>query len=348
MSEQPSAFDRAANWDEVSEAVSRTIEANLPLPATLRALAADLADKKAASLLKRIAARIERGESVESVFSQLGSGRSRVAYLLRAASLTSQPAAMLNRFVGMTEDYIQGLRNIRTALSYPLLCLTVAIFGALVLTIGWLLPGSRDFVQIQQEFQTNSAIDFRLRLMVVGNLVSILIGLVVWVIGLLIVLGPVRMSRWSLTYRLPILGRYYGYLNLVLFARLMEQLTQSGVSMSKALTTVAMLIPWPRLRRAASDAATKTGESSEFEDIVRNDRRFPATLRTFLTHPGNRLAIASRFAAAADYYESQARSLWNALPLVLIVFVILGLLLVWVSYAVPVMIWISWIRLLAG
>ena len=348
MSEQPSAFNRAANWDQVSEAVSRTIEASLPLPATLRALAADLTDRKAASLLKRIAARIERGESVESVFSRLGSGRSRVAYLLRAASLTSQPAEMLNRFIGLTEDYIQGLRNIRTALAYPLLCLTVAIFGAVVFTVGWLLPGTQDFISMNREFEVNSTIDGRLRLMLAGNLVSILVGLVVWGVGLLIALGPVRLSRWSLTYRLPILGRYYSYLNLVMFARLMEQLTQSGASMSKALGTVAMLIFWPRLRRAVNDAAAKTAESSAFEDVVQNDRRFPATLRTFLTHPGNKLVISSRFAAAADYYENQARSLWNALPLVLIGFVVWGLLLVWVSYAVPVMMWISWIRVLSG
>ncbi len=156
------------------------------------------------------------------------------------------------------------------------------------------------------------------------------------------------MSRWSLTYQLPILGRYYAYLNIGLFARMMEHLTQSGVEMSKALEAVGGLVSWPRLRRALKEAAAKAAKSTTFDEIVRNDRRFPATLRTFLTQSGNRLSLSARFAAAADFFEDRARSLWHAAPALLLLFAILGLILLWMTYAVPLMMWIYWIRLLSG
>ena len=349
MGNQPLDFEPGANWDVISDALGRTVEANLPLPTTLRALAADLDDRRTASALKRIAARIERGESLDAIFSKEKSTKSRpVGQLLHAASLTPQPSETLNRFVTIMEDYTSNLRNLRTALSYPFLCLTLALFGAFVISAGWLLPNARDIVAMEEELSLTQPVRLRIELMWAGNLVSLLIGIHVWGIGLLIILGPVRMSRFSLTYQLPMLGRYYAYLNLSLFAKVMAHLTQSGVELSKALEAVAGLVSYPRLRRALKEAAAKAAESATFDEIVRTDQRFPATLRTFVTQSGSKLSLSDRFLAAADFFEDRARALWHAAPVLLMVFAILGLIMLWMTYAIPLMMWIYWIQLLSG
>lgn len=343
MANHPSGVDRGGGWDVVADAISRTMDARLPLPATLRALAADLNDKRSASLLKKIAARIDRGESLEAAFSQFGSRKTMMGRLLHAASLTPQPAEMMSRFVGLIDDYMQSLRNIRVVLAYPLICLTLVIFGAIVLTISWFFPMTREAVSVANEFEVESN-----QLLLAGNLISVVLGLLIWAIGSLIVLGPISISRWALVYQLPIVGRYYGSLNLALFARLMEHLTQAGVGISQALAVAARLVSWPRLRRALNEAAEQTSQSSTLEEVVANDHRFPATLRAFLNHSGNKLTLSARFAAAGDFFEQQARSRCYAMPFLLLPLVIFGLLLVWLCYAVPIMLWISWLRLLSG
>jgi len=348
MADHPSDFDRGGSWDVVSDAISRTMDAKLPLPATLRALAADLNDRRSASLLKRIAARIERGESLESILSQFESRKTMMGRLLHATSLTSQPAEMISRFVGLINDYIQSLRNIRVVLAYPLICLMLVVFGAVVLTAGWLVPATRDADAVAREFDAGGINAAMFQLLLAGDLISIALGFLIWAIGLLIVLGPIRISRWSLVYQLPIIGRYYGSLNLALFARLMEHLTQAGVGTSQALEAAAMLVSWPRLRRAVNEAAERTSQSSTLEEAVADDQRFPATLRAFLTHPGNKLTLSARFATAGDFFEQQARSHCYAMPFLLLPFVIFGLLLVWGCYAIPIIMWISWIRVLSG
>lgn len=348
MADDLSNTDQGGNWDVVSAAIGRTMEARLPLPATLRALAADLADRRSAALLKRIAARIERGETLESTFSHLSPRKTLTARLLHAASLTPQPAEMMSRFVGLLDNYIHALRNLRVFIAYPLICLTLALFGAFVLTISWLIPATDVFADIVSEFGFESSGVVRFQLLVAGELASLLVGLCIWVVGFVVVLCPVRASRYSLIYYLPILGRYYGYLNLVMAARFMELLTRAEVGISKSLAAAAMLVHWPTLRRALNDAAQRTSESSTLEEVVANDRRFPATLRTFLTQSGNKLSLSSRFAAAGDFFEEQAHHLGNAMRLLLFPFIIFGLLLVWVCYAIPVLSYISWIRLLTG
>lgn len=347
MADHASGIDRGGSWDVVSDAISGTMDAKLPLPATLRALAADLSDRRSAALLRRIAARIERGDSLESAFTQFQSRKTIMGRLLHAASLTSQPAEMMSRFVCLIDDYIQSLRNIRVVLIYPFICLTLVLFGALVLTFGWLVPVTKDVGVIASEFRVDVGNRVGFQLLLAGDLASIALGLLVWVIGLLLVFSPIGMSRWSFVYHLPILGRYYAVLNLAMLARVMEHLTRAEVGMSKALEAVAMLVSWPRLRRAVAKAAERASESSTLEEVVANDRRFPATLRAFLAQPGNKLTLSARFAAAGDFFEQQARCHGNTMPLFLLAFTIFGLLLVWLSYAIPVMLWISWIRLLS-
>lgn len=348
MADDLSDAGRGGNWDVVSEAIGRTMEAKLPLPATLRALATDLADRKSAALLKRIAARIERGESLESIFSPSQSRKPLMTRLLYAVSLTSQPAEMMSRFVGLLDNYIHALRNMRVFIAYPLICLTLSLFGVFVLMISWLIPATSVVADIVSEFAFDSSGLVGFQLLVAGVLVSFLVGLCIWVVGFVVVLCPVRASRYSLIYYLPILGRYYGYLNLAMAARLMELLTQAEVGISKSLAAAAMLVHWPKLRRVLNDAAQRTSESSSLEEVVANDHRFPATLRTFLTQSGNKLSLSSRFAAAGDFFEQQADHLGHAMRLLLFPFIIFGLLLVWVCYAIPVLSYISWIRLLTG
>jgi len=120
------------------------------------------------------------------------------------------------------------------------------------------------------------------------------------------------------------------------------------VELSKALEAVAGLVSYPRLRRALKEAAAKAAESATVDEIVRTDQRFPATLRTFVTQSGSKLSLSDRFLAAADFFEDRARALWHAAPVLLMVFAILGLIMLWMTYAIPLMMWIYWIQLLSG
>jgi len=260
--------------------------------------------------------------------------------MVRAGEESGTLETVLARLTDYSEAQVRLLRTVQSALTYPLLMVTVAS-AILVFLLAYVVP------QVTRIFsETGQQLPLVTRLLI--GLSSFLAEYwwVLLVVGACAVLGSARLLRtpWGhewydrVLLRLPWIGRLLQRLNIARMARTLSTLLASGVPLLSALGIVTHLVSNTLLRRALEEARTSVQEGESLAAPLKRSGLFPALLIQMITVGERSGELEGLLAHAAEAYEEEVATSLSRLtsllePLTILVmggvvlFIVLAILL---------------------
>ncbi len=316
---------------EFLESVAGLTLSELPLSAGLRAAAEEVPQHRVAMAMRRMAADLDRGLSLDAALGQAGRNvPNHLRGLILAGLRTGRVAHVLEELVAMDQDRVDLRRRIVTALTYPTFLFSLLVVAFILANVFIVAP----FAQIFDEFgvdlptMTQMAISSMAWFDRSGLWTLIIAICIVLPAFVLLIVVPKPPDVQRACYRLPAIGPLWRWQSLVDFSRLMHLLLDRQVPMSEALRLTADGLRWSDLAAVSRACARDVDKGMGLIESMAQYPEFPASLQPVIASGVQAERPAEAFAAAADMYRSRAGvdvGLWEAiLPPVIIVFVAVG------------------------
>lgn len=285
------------------------VRARIPLEPELHRLATQL-PRGAAALAKRLAARLEAGEDLESAIAAEGNRLPETYRAVVAAGLASGnlPAALEGMAVS-TGRLADIRRTTGVALIVPVIVVVLAsLMLSVLLTIladdfAWIAP--RELAPWQAWVESPT-----LR-WVLGTLIPIaalLVPLVWWLRTN--VVGGRAATQWSLLGWIPGVGKMQRWGDAATFAEVLRAMLAGDVPLQRALRVAGDATAWRGYRQAAyalAEVSQKGGDlAAPNLDAAR--RRLPPLVRTALRQVKHRKLLLSTLGQASRHYQSRAQA----------------------------------------
>ena len=313
--------------------LSELLAAGMPLPDALRTLAEDAEGRKLPDALERVADDLERGASAEEAFLReepaLGGMLTRVAAASEGSGKLPELLRELSHW-SLAQDRIR--RQIREALSYPLLVLFLTSALLLGTTVG--IGDTIDkFDHSINTFDDNAM--QRLWFFHVCFQIIAWIGLLVpllWACsGLLAgVVRRVSRIRESLALRLPMVRAVARPVALTRFCYSVALLTKAGVPFHEAVVAAGKLSGfWPYEKEAAR-IAKRLASGVSLETVWEAYWLFPGTVRYLVGIGAKRGSIPQAFEELGKLFEVEAEGRARLIALLLppLCLVVLGAMII--------------------
>ncbi|MGD9495056.1 MAG: type II secretion system F family protein [Armatimonadota bacterium] len=280
-------------------------------------------------IIRDIQAEVEGGATLSKsmtkyprVFSELAVG------LVRAGEVGGVLDETLERLAMFLEKDLELRQKIKSAMTYPILVLVVAI-GIVSFLVMFILP---KFMQLFLDLGMEES-DFpaptRL-LMAVSHFALqkwyIMIGIVV---GLWIALGRIKRTKTGKRYydmislKLPVFGALAHKIAIARFARTLSTLLSSGVPILQAMETVAGTVANDIIADAVLLSRASIREGDTIADPLAESRMFPPMVVQMITIGEETGQLDSMLEKVAIFYENEVdaavESLTAALEPVMIV-----------------------------
>lgn len=207
-------------------------------------------------------------------------------------------------------EQLEARRNLRTmlvnALVYPILAVVMTIGVSAFLVIG-VIPKISAFLQAsgaQLPAMTQMLVDFsdwtiRNGLWILGS-VGCVVG--VWIAVRLVPAG--REAQDALLLRLPVVGRVLKLSATAMFARAMETMISSGVTLLEALEVGAKLLTNRRYRRRLTVAHDEVMRGASLATALGEAREFLPMLSRMAAVGEMTGALAETFGETARFHET--------------------------------------------
>jgi len=271
-------ISKELSWEELRlftqqlYAITRT---NLPLPAALRSLAADLKGSRLKPVLEGIQKDVEQGVSLDAAIEKQHEAFPPLfSDVVKAGEATGNLSGVLQIYLHHTERLLNLKGTLKMALAYPLM---VVLLGAFIM--GFLLTKVVPvFAEIFMEFGEHLPAPTRFWINV-SNTVShkwpsIVLCITVIIIALYLLRkvmarfegGRIRLDWVRL--HIPIIGRLHYLLAMTRFTRTLAMLMTSGAPILQSLELAAAGSGSPMLQRAVEEASLRVAGGERIADAL--------------------------------------------------------------------------------
>lgn len=280
------------------------LKAGMPLPQALRTLANDARRGRFKAALDRVAAEMDRGTPAEAAFRNeekaLGGMLTRVAASTAASGKLPELLSELAHWT-LTQDRIR--REIRDALSYPLMVLFFASGIFLAISLSGICSAATDELDITPAMSVQIAGQTAMGLSILG--VSLpLVALIARLLASCV--SGVQRSVEEFCIRMPIFRTVCRPVALTRFCSSVALLMKAGVAYHDAVAAAGALTGFWPFERAAQRAAGLLEKGESQAEAWERIKLFPASLR-FMTRCGaERGEIPESFEELARLYEAEA------------------------------------------
>jgi type IV pilus assembly protein PilC len=295
---------------EIGGHLAEVVAAGLPLEAGLAAVAEEFPWGRMGRALRRIADRMETGESLESALSSCGAPAYLPA-LVRAGRRSGRTADILENFIASSRSVSDLRQTLWMALAYPVTLLVLSLPIGLFLTI-WLVPG----------FETIFA-DFGIQLPLITefvlNIASFLrdhgLKSLVIVVGAVLAIGVVlRLALGAAGWRrlvctIPVVGPLIRWLGLARFSPILSLLVESRVPLDEALILAGEASGDADIRDDCGALAAHLRSGQTLESAARDIGHFPKSFIRALAWERQREGFAEVLQSMSEMYAGRARAL---------------------------------------
>ena len=288
---------------------STMLDAGVSLIRCLDVLQAQTNNARLRKILMDLSARVESGESLSrsmarhpKAFSQLIIG------LIRAGEVGGVLEESLQRIAAFLEKDVQLRRKIRTALTYPVIVLLVAI-GIVIFLVSWLVP---QFAQLFKELGIEelpaptqflvdlSALFTQRWYVVIIAVVAILIAYKLFV--------STRVGRRvadRVKLRVPVFGPLHHKIVMARFSRTMGTLLASGMPILQAMETVAGVVGNSVVSDAVIESRARIREGEKIADPLQRSKMFPPMVVHMVSVGEESGSLDHMLNKIADFYENE-------------------------------------------
>lgn len=291
--------------------VAGLARAGLPLPSGLRALAEELGPGRLRRMLRDVAARLERGTSLEEAIEAQGDRfPTHLSGLIVAGARSGRLADVLGGFVGYYDVGDEIRRKLVLGLIYPALLLMTAatVFGVIALFITSQFDNIfKDFgvpipVITQQLVQVARTVARTGWWLLTGPLTALV---VCWVMGRLL-FGAAERRR--LLNSVPLVGPIWRWSSLAEFCNILALLLDAELPMAEALRLAGGGVRDADLAATAERMAGAVAGGSSLGAAAEGQRTLPDGFARFLSWTEVQPSPAGALRLAAGIFEARARA----------------------------------------
>lgn len=291
-----------------SRQCSAFVRAGIPIIEALTVIAEECRDKLLKSILLDSATRIRNGSSLSGALAVRPNALpSYFIPMVRAAELTGRLDDVLDQLAGYLSRDIEARRRVRSALTYPLIVMAMALVTVVVLSV-WVLPKFRDF------FSSLDA-DLPLVTRMLMSITDFITGwywlggslLVALVVGFFAATrtGRGRMWRDELLLRIPTVGALIKYSIVERFCRILSSMVQAGVPLPDAMAVAGETSTNAVYREALSDAREAMVRGEGLARPLARSGVFPAGANQMIRVGEATGTLDEQLDAAAHFYERE-------------------------------------------
>jgi type II secretory pathway component PulF len=301
---------------ELAQQVADLSRAGLPLPAALRALAAEVPSPRLARVLRQTADRLAAGASLEEAIQS--AGRRLPAHLrglIVAGIRGGRLATVLDEFAVLTHRRQELRRRVAVSLAYPALLL--AILALVIAGLHTMCVG--DFAELFKGFGVKLPDLTRLLLSVPVAAVWVFSAVVSLPLAVIVAgyLAPPGARLSELVTWVPVVGPLLRWGALAEFCQLMAILLEGQVPLPEALRLAGAGVSSARLAKGCRWAAKEVEGGSPLDGVLTGAGQFPPSMTVLVAWGRQTGAPAEAFRAAAEMFEGRTQSQGSLLEAVL-------------------------------
>ncbi len=293
-----------------SRQLSSFLEAGISVLDGLEIVAQQTASQPMRTVITDVRASIQRGTSfATAIDAHPGVFPAFYRAMLTSAEYTGDLDAVLSQLSEYLERDIAAKRQIKSALTYPIIVLVVA-FAAMIVMSVFVLPkftGLYSSLGAQLPLPTRMLIGFTN--FMTGYWLFVLAAMAVMFIIVSVILGGARgkSRRDSLAMKLPVIGNLFQLISLERFCRVLSSLSTAGVPLPVAISLSA---------DSTNNTFFKTSMVTVREALVRGGGLYEPMVATGLfpiaarqmIHVGERTGmLGNQLGKAASYYEREVK-----------------------------------------
>lgn len=299
---------RPAETAELAAGVAELSKAGLPLPSGLRALAAELPGRRVRAALAAMAARMERGESLEAIFN---SAPAALPLHLRGLLIAGLRSGRLPELMEEYAQVEQERRRLRQRLQFNLaylmfLAVAVTLFSLLIQNVFLKEMGT----MIEQQRGTLSGM-FSIMAWKLFAQVPWLAGAFTAFLAMIsLSISNFRGMAWlaPVSNRLPFFGPLTQNLRLASLSRVMALLLENGTPLPAAIGMAGAAAGDVFLARDCRDVAGELERGRPLAESLADAWRFPCNWIPLVEWGQRTHALPEAFRVAAQLHEDRARN----------------------------------------
>ena len=307
---------------------STMIDAGVSLVRALDVLGEQTSNPKLKRILREIQTEVESGQTLSKsmakypkVFNNLFIG------LVRAGEVGGVLEEALQRLSHFLEKDMELRRKVKSALTYPVIVVIVAlmiVLGLCTFIVPKFIELFKDLGVKELPAPTQMLMDFSDFLKNKWYLGLLAVAVVFWSIRLF---GTTRVGRRvidRLKLKVPVFGKLGHKICLARFSRTLSTLLVSGVPILQAMETVAGTVGNSIIAEAIMNARARVREGDRINEPLEKSKMFPPMVVHMISIGEESGALDQMLSKIAEFYEgeveSQLQSLTAAIEPVMIVF----------------------------
>ncbi len=291
-----------------SRQLSSFLEAGIPLLDALDIVAQQTASPAMRVVITDIRASIHRGTS----FSEAVDGHPLVfpafyRAMLTSAEYTGDLDAVLSQLAAYLERDIMSRRQVKSALTYPIMVLVVAVAAMIIMSL-FVLP---KFTGLYASLGASLPLPTRMLMGFTNFMQSswlYVLGVIALIIVVLLaVIGGARgkSRRDVVTMKLPVIGNLYELISLERFMRVLSSLATAGVPLPAAIGLSADSTNNSLFKRKMVDVRDALVRGGGLYEPMAETGLFPIAARQMIQVGERTGMLGPQLGKAASYYERE-------------------------------------------
>jgi type IV pilus assembly protein PilC len=310
------------------------VDAGLPLVSALTALFEQSDPKKQAGLRRvsgEVTASVQEGATFNEAIAKHPQVFNRLYIaMVKAGESGGLLAGVLDRLAGFLEETARLKKKIKSAMTYPIVVLSIAfiitafliikvvpVFGDIFKDFGAKLPAPTQMLIDLSAFVRGSWY------FILGGMVAAFYGIRAWLSS---PGGSQKWERWKL--KLPVFGPLTHKICLTRFARTFAQLIRSGVPILEVLSIVGDTSGNVVITDAIRGVSRDIEKGDTLTSALSREKVFPPMLIRMVSAGENTGKIDTMLEKMADFWDEEIEATLNALTSLLepILIVVLGII----------------------
>ena len=312
----PPASLSAEDSAELAARLAALAQAGLPLEGGLRALADEIGRPRLARVLRKLAARLTAGESLETAIAAQGSRLpAHLRGLIVAGVRSGRLPKVLDEFAAMSRNRHDLRRRMFLNLSYPALLLGImaalAVLGRLYI--------ADDFRQIFRDFGTKLPWLTEFYFEAAGVVAWTMSALAIAAVVLPLLASVLPLGSWlrRSIASIPIVGPIIRYGQYAQFSHLMALLLEEEIPLPESLRLAATAMQGAFLAAPTSQVTAGVEEGEPLASALER-ANFPVSMTALVAWGQQKNCLAVAFRAVGEAFEARAQGQGSLLNMILL------------------------------
>jgi type IV pilus assembly protein PilC len=235
--------------------------------------------------------------------------------MVKAGEVSGQMDIILNRLAAYQEESAELSREIRSAMTYPVISMILVVGITVFLMVGVVPTFKEVFASMDLTLPAITLVVLAVSDFMLGNLVYIPVALM----ALVFAVGAAKRTKagllaWDhLMLRLPVFGKLHAKVCLARFSRTFATLIRSGVPILSTLDIVANTAGNQVVAQAVIEARESVRVGQQLSDPLAKRKVFPPMVTRMIAIGERTGALETLLEKIADFYDSQVKAMVKAL-----------------------------------